>query len=320
MYFVFYRMRFYLYLRSLANSTGEHIARIKADGITYSLAVDPANGGLDEDVLVTGIREYPNVYEFRRFLEGHREYLRTYIDAGANIGYYAVYAAKILSRMKQKTSMFAVEPVLSSFEMLKRNLLLNNIRTMRTIRTALGDRDGTTSMIVEGKKNLSRVSTVSPDGSESANRETVPIMKLGTIFRKFGIPMQGVTLRWDIEGYEYELVSGTLDFFKKLKKSAIIIEFHPFYLGPQKSVTFLSMLENAGFTLNQVVSCEPLYFLHLPPPFRQLARQLFIRQYHGPKFGIYEAMRDMKTLKNEFTVPESALYHYPNLHLYLVKQ
>jgi hypothetical protein len=175
-------------------------------------------------------------------------------------------------------------------------------------------------MIVEDKPNLSRVGSVNPFADEGARRETVSIMTLDTLLRKYKVPLRGITLRWDIEGYEYELVSGNLDFFRKLRHAAIIMEFHSYYLGPEKSVRFLTMLEKAGFRLHQVVSCEPLYFLHLPGSLRRLARKLFAWQFDGPELGLHTEMDDHGVSQaGIFRDPSNALYHYPNLHLYLVK-
>jgi hypothetical protein len=125
MYMIFYRIRYSVYLARQRQKKSDINAKVTIGNIRYLLSVKPGNHGLEEDVLTSGIREYPNVTYFRKFLENHPGYLKTYIGCGANIGYYAILTSIIVSRMKRGVAMYALEPVSATYARLLSNLKLN---------------------------------------------------------------------------------------------------------------------------------------------------------------------------------------------------
>lgn len=184
----------------------------------------------------------------------------------------------------------------------------------------MGDKDGKTEMVVAQQRNLSRIHSIRHAKHQETDRITmVLIIKPTTLFTKNRIPLSGVIFRWDIEGYEYNIVKANQSFFKKLKHSSIIMEFHPFYLGPDKTIEFLQILKKCGFLLDQVVACEPLYFIKTPPMIRKLLNSLFLMEYGGNNLGLLDDYKSLDDLSREYKNHKSGLYHYPNLHLYLSK-
>jgi hypothetical protein len=129
-----------------------------------------------------------------------------------------------------------------------------------------------------------------------------------------------VLMRCDIEGYEYNLVVGNKDFLKTLKNAHLVMEFHPFYLHADKSIRLLQALKSIGFTLDQVVSCEPLYFVMMPSIIRRLLIKLFLFQYDGDVLGKLGSLRTIDDLIREVRDENNVLYHYANLHLYFSKK
>jgi FkbM family methyltransferase len=73
------------------------------------------------------------------------------LDIGANIGYYALAEAKIVG---EKGQVYAVEPVKSNFELLNKNIKLNNLTNVPTFQYAFGDKNARAEIFVSDKANL----------------------------------------------------------------------------------------------------------------------------------------------------------------------
>lgn len=299
----------------------EQLVTIQVDDISYNLQVHVAEGGLAEDLYICSIREYPNVFFFKRFLERRAKTLKTYIDIGANIGYYAFLAGKVLDKTNTHARIYAMEPVKSTLARLKKNITFNNAKHIHLLNAGAGDKDTEADMIVMKQRNLSKIKNGENQAPGDVEKiEKITLYSLPTLFAKNRIPKKDVMMRCDIEGYEYNLIVGNKDFLKKLTNAHIVMEFHPFYLHAQKSIELLNTLKSAGFKLDQVISCEPLYFVMMPKLIRRLLIRLFLFQYHGETLGRMERFRAIDDLIREVRDEQSAMYYYPNLHFYFSKQ
>lgn len=319
-YYLFYKLRYYPKVLFSHLRNKPVVINICAGTMTYPIEVYPPEGGLAEDLYINHVREYPNVEYFINFIHAYANTIDTYIGSGANIGYYEILSHRLLSKYaKHKIRTFFIEPVGVTFHRLLANLRLNDINVTNAQQVAVGDRNDTVSMLVPKQKNISRiVSDVLPQTKEPI--QEVKMVTIDRFFRLNKIQRKNIIFRWDIEGYEYNLVKGNLHFFKTLRNAHIIMEFHPFFLGPEKSIEFLNMLASGGFKLIQVISCEPLYFLRMPGLIRKLLRWSFLSQYKGDALGLIKRYKTFKNLKKDLRRPDHALYHYPNLHLYISKQ
>jgi len=72
---------------------------------------------------------------------------KTMIDVGANIGIFTVVAAR---RVGEQGTVVAFEPTESTFEMLERNLALNQFRNVKPMRMALSDQAGKMRLYLSG--------------------------------------------------------------------------------------------------------------------------------------------------------------------------
>lgn len=320
LYAVFYKIRYFLAVTGGKLTKGFTKVKITIQNISYFLLINLKEGGLSEDLYIFHIREYPNVLEYKKFIIDNRNSIQTYMDIGANIGFYAVYAQKIFNKfIKKNITCIAIEPIQETYTLLKQNLKLNSIFSYKTGNFAVGEKNKRINMFVAKQKNLCRVSQPNKhDTVESL--ESVQMKTLSTIFKEYKFTNKNILMRWDIEGYEYELVKGNQPFFKSLKNSQIIMEYHPFFLGVDKSCEFLHMLDLCGFSLTKVVSCEPLYFIKTPAFIRRILILLFLKQYNASELGLIRKYKTIDDVKKDLQIPDGALYHYPNLHLYLSKQ
>lgn len=319
-YYFFYRLFFWPKLFASAMRGKGEIVPIAIGNLRYKLEVHPSEGGFAEDIFLMRVREHPNVHFVKQYLEKHQSQIDTYVGIGSNVGYYAVLAHKLLSRLSsRRRNFFFIEPVPVTFKRLLRNLALNDISRKLAHNVAIGDRNGTVQMVVPEAKNLSHVRSIHATYPGDTIKE-VSLMRLSTFAAKHGIGKRNILFRWDIEGYEYNVVKGNADYFASLTRARIIMELHPFYLGPEKSMELFDLLSACGFKLDQVVSCEPLYFLHMPGFMRKFLIRNFLLQHRGESLGLLPRYRHMKTLIADLQDTDNPVYSYPNLHIFLSKK
>ena len=91
--------------------------------------------GISKALLIDRIREVDATKEIQKILnEGD-----VVLDIGANIGYFVLLESKIIGN---KGKVFAVEPIPSNFEMLNKNIELNNYQNIQTYNFAFGEEKG----------------------------------------------------------------------------------------------------------------------------------------------------------------------------------
>jgi FkbM family methyltransferase len=286
------------------------------------MKIDLNDDGLSQDLFINKIREYPNVEYFSEFIKKYSKDINVICDIGANIGYYVAFENAILQKTSKKdVQILAIEPVAETAKMLKENMDLNKVKGGRSIQAAVGDKDTKINILVPEAKNLSQIEGINVGNRllTNANKYLVNMYTLPTLFEKYKLEKNNVLFRWDVEGYEYNIIKGNKDFFKKMKRAFIIMEFHPFYLKKRKTIEFLTMVKDIGFKLDMVVSCEPIYFLRTPQVLRNLLKKSWLSQYNGKNLGLIQEYRTIDDLKKDFKDEKSALYNYANLHFYFRK-
>ena len=320
-YFAFYEPK--LLLKKTFNRSRFPTVNIRIEDINFKMVVDLEDSGLSHDLFRCRIREYPNVLYLVDFMAKYKKEINTIIDIGANIGYYALFINEIFKKYnKNPRTIFAIEPIESNFELLKKNIALNNSKNIKPINAAVGEEDKKVIMTVPKAKNLSHVKGVvkTIDAAQSCEEQYVDMFSLKKLFSTYNISRKRVLFRFDIEGYEYWLLKGNKGFFKNLDKAFIVMEFHPFLLKRQESVDFLKVLKEVGFKLDFVVSCYPLYFLCVPGMIRDFLKKTWVWEKENDPLGIIKRIETIDDLISEVPDDNSPIYTHPNLHLYLVKK
>jgi len=138
------------------------------------------------------------------------------IDAGANVGTFSLYAAKLGAK-----KVYAFEPVKNTFDILKKNIVLNKVEgTVQPINLALGDKagDALISFVSAGDEGASIEFF---DGSKHTQNVIV------TTVDKFMASKEKVDLiKMDVEGYEAKVIKGSA---KTLKKFKPVLCFSAYY-------------------------------------------------------------------------------------------
>ena len=112
----------------------------------FRMILDVNDKGLSRTLLLFGERELEQKYIIQKIIEPNMRIL----DLGSNIGYYALIFLKIID----KNNIILVEPSPSNFELLKKNLKLNNYEKVEAKKLAISDTDGKKDFYISEMSNL----------------------------------------------------------------------------------------------------------------------------------------------------------------------
>lgn len=164
----------------------------------------------------------------------------TIIDIGANIGAFSMRAVNLCHR----PTIYAFEPFSQNFQLLQRNVGLNNLQdTIHSIPKAI-TKDGKPRYL-NIQQDREGASTLHADPScKYQLKEKVQSIKLGEFMDSHKLKFIDL-LKLDCEGAEFEILH-SLDksHFKKIKR--IVLEYHE-YFGTGKAEELTAFLEKQGY-------------------------------------------------------------------------
>ena len=144
----------------------------------------------------------------------------TVIDIGAGIGDFSVYAAY----GKPKTTIYAYEPFIDSYELLNENLRLNNIKNVNPFQIAIWSADGNLLLDDSSGEPLQITSNKTNLVGESLQKNIVQSKSLIAILDEHALEKVDL-IKLDCEGAEYDvLMQAPSAVFDKIKR--ITMEYH----------------------------------------------------------------------------------------------
>lgn len=165
-----------------------------------------------------------------------------FIDIGANLGLYSLYASSL---MGENGTVVCFEPFSTNYRLLKQNISLNSNLNIRAENMAIGETDGLINLYYDEKdRNLGMVSS---DMTEYTHSEAVKAVSLdsylnGKSFEKIDF------IKIDIEGHEYAALLGmknTLARFHPTLLIEILEEDKPKSNSNKKKI--IDFLESFGY-------------------------------------------------------------------------
>jgi len=211
----------------------------------------PDDPGLSKQLIERGIREEEATRIFRDAIRPGW----VHVDIGANLGYYALQAAKLVGT---KGKVHAIEPVPENVAALEASKKANGYRTrIKTYQLAISNQNGTAAMKLAYASNWGRLGEYQGtteaierawEKRSSGRTIEVPTRTLDTFVKEQGINKIN-SLRMDVEGHEVQVIEGAKETLKQNPQMKLFIEVHfNHFKDPRK--TFGPMLEailEAGF-------------------------------------------------------------------------
>jgi FkbM family methyltransferase len=130
----------------------------------------------------------------------------TFVDVGANIGYFSLLASKIVGERGQ---VFSVEASPTIHRKLQRNISLNKCRNVRVFNIAASDEEGSLSIYLGNDDNLGATTTVASVAVKSAQKleAVVPAKPLPAIIGAENL-LRARLIKIDVEGAELSVLRG----------------------------------------------------------------------------------------------------------------
>lgn len=168
---------------------------------------------------------------------------RTVIDIGANIGTFAVLAA----RAAPGARVLCVEPAPDTAALLRRNVTMNGVEGRVVVdECAVAAVPGRASLVLSTQSSMRRLGTQGPAGDRTISVEAVTLEE---VFDRHAVDRCDF-LKIDCEGAEFDLLracpSSVLD-----RVDRIALEFHEWRLG-DTAVELDRLLSSQGFHVERV--------------------------------------------------------------------
>lgn len=184
------------------------------------MELDLQEGGIDKALYLFRTREELEVEAVKRSIKKGMNVL----DLGANIGYYTL----LLCDLVGETGMvFAVEPLASNFERLKKNISLNKVQSRFEVENiAISDQTGEMDFFIGAKHNLG---TLVGMGKEKQSQAKIKIKTYSLADFLINKPKIDL-IRMDIERGELAVFKNIIEEFPKHGleyPKKIMFEVHP---------------------------------------------------------------------------------------------
>jgi len=154
---------------------------------------------------------------------------QTFVDVGANHGYFSVLAARLVGPAGR---VFAFEPNPSVFEQLAEHVACNGLTNVTTERKALAEREGTLELFVSACAANSGLSSITPgsqafaSGSLDRDRHVQVHVTTFDRWRRARAVERIDLLKIDVEGAEMLVLRGMVETLAEAPPTGIICESH----------------------------------------------------------------------------------------------
>lgn len=167
----------------------------KWNDLLLSLHIDD---WIQENLYFLGEYEKAELTSIKQFLKHDS----VFIDIGANIGLYTLFASKIITENGQ---IISFEPFSQNFNSLVKNISLNGFSNVCLKKMAIGEKNGVINLYYdENEKNFGMVSAIS---LEKGIQEEVKVITLDSYLKNESFDKIDL-VKIDIEGFEYSALLG----------------------------------------------------------------------------------------------------------------
>jgi FkbM family methyltransferase len=150
----------------------------------------------------------------------------TFVDVGANVGYYTAMASSIVGTGR----VIAYEPNPYAFQRLTAWVQANQAKNITPVFSALGSEEGAiTTYFAEGDNHTASL-VPTPDPSKKNETTVVEVRTLDAEAERLAIRHIDV-MKVDVDGYESAVFKGCSKLLEEGRIGAVLCEFSAFWLG-----------------------------------------------------------------------------------------
>jgi FkbM family methyltransferase len=184
----------------------------------------------------------------------------TFIDVGANIGYFTLIAAALVG---SEGKVIAFEPSHQAHSMLESTINFNQIKNITAVQAGLSDSSSNLQLFIPPASHGNHSpSLVFADGWKPIN---VEVFRLDKYLADNLIDCIDL-IKIDVEGFEPNVIRGMSSFLKDKKVKAILIEFNQYWLNENNSSSrkLYDEIIDYGFNpvspLNENLNLQNIFF------------------------------------------------------------
>jgi FkbM family methyltransferase len=193
-------------LLKIYDSHSSHILQLSEDVFAYGKYLLPIN------IISTTVFYYRHFVDRLKHIERLRD--KNIIDVGAGIG----DSLLILSEYTDK-DVHCFEPSTQSFESLSKTIELNSIKNVVCNKFALGSKEDTIALTMEGD-----FSTCCDKNSSDVNTEEVQVRTLDNYVKENNLHVG--LIKVDVEGFEQEFLKGAKETICSQKPTLLLSIYH----------------------------------------------------------------------------------------------
>jgi FkbM family methyltransferase len=177
----------------------------------------------------------------------------TFIDIGANEGYFSILASSMVLDGK----VYCIEPQRRLQPVLRENIRINSARAISVHSIAMSSQEGRVELFLRPSTNTG-ASSIFRHWKIGRTRETVPVTTLDAFFAKNAIEKARL-MKVDVEGAEELVIRGAQRVLKEQLIDFVALEYHPVIIGRQACCRTHEALKGCGYILARVGSVNIYY-------------------------------------------------------------
>lgn len=175
----------------------------------------------------------------------------SFVDVGANIGYYSLLAANAVGPSGR---VFAVEASPSIFGKLKRNVAMNGFKNIELFNVAVSDKAGLLKIYLGPDANIGSTTTIGPLSSDHHLEAEIPASPLAAIIGEDRL-LSARLIKIDVEGAEPQVIRGIAHLMHRFaNETEWIIEISPEAIckSGESVDDLLAVFRSAGYKLYSI--------------------------------------------------------------------
>ncbi|MFN9645522.1 MAG: FkbM family methyltransferase [Cyanobacteriota bacterium] len=226
-------------------------------GIDLKMVIDPAM------YFKVGYTSYIFEPDSLDFIRDHFQQGQTFLDVGANVGYFSLFCSKIGG---SHSRIIAFEPGDFACRLLQKNKAINGFDQLEIVQAGLGERNEEV-LFNSGKPGMEVYNSLGAIVHPSADPDqfhqiSIPLFKGTTWLDEHHVNHIDL-MKLDVEGGEYFVLKGMLEMFQSQKIARLLIEIttemsHAFGYEPNDIISLLRECGYAWFCLGSCGRLKPL--------------------------------------------------------------